>query len=84
MEVFQEIDSKSFGSYTFLLIIGEIPCSMFQPIIFIDLISSKHMNESFCLGRLHDWLHLMVDYVDLYHITNHLVAWLHWSFKYID
>jgi len=84
MEVFQEVDSKNFDSSIFLLITGEVSCSKFQPTVLTDFLSSKHMNSSFCLRRFYDWLHWRVDNVDISRITNHLAAWLHWSFEYID
>jgi hypothetical protein len=46
MEVFQQLDSKSFGSHTFMFIIVEVPCSKFQPTAFINFFSSKH-NKAF-------------------------------------
>lgn len=84
MELFQEVDSKNFDSSIFLLITGEVSCSKFQPTVLTDFLSSKHMNSSFCLRRFYDWLHWRVDNVDISRITNHLAAWLHWSFEYID
>jgi hypothetical protein len=76
--VFQEADLKSFGSSTFLLITDEGPCSIFQLTELIDFLTSKHMNASFRLRRIHGWLHWRVDYVDLFRIIGHLAAWLHW------
>jgi hypothetical protein len=57
IEVFRNVDLKSFGSSIFLLITGELPHSKFQPIIFNDFLSSKHPNASFHPRRLHNWLH---------------------------
>jgi hypothetical protein len=84
MEVFQQVDSKSFGSHTFMFIIVEVPCSKFQSIAFINFFSDKYIKASFQLMRFHDWLHWKVDCVDLSRLTDHLVAWLHWSFEYVD
>jgi hypothetical protein len=79
--VFQEVDLKSFGSSTFLLITSEGPCSKFQPTYLIDFLTSKHMNASFCLRRFLGWLHWRVDYVDPSLIIDLLATWLHW---YVD
>jgi hypothetical protein len=54
IKVFCEVDLKCFGSYTFLLITTKVPCSKFQLTIFIDFLSSKHMNAYFYIRRLHD------------------------------
>jgi hypothetical protein len=84
MEVFQQVDSKSFGSHAFMLIIVEVPCSKFQPIAFSYSFSSKYIKASFRLMRFHDGMHWRIDCVDLSHLIDHLVAWLHWSFEYVD
>jgi hypothetical protein len=47
MEVFQQVDSKSFGSHAFMLIIVEIPCSKFQPTAFRYSFTSKYIKEDF-------------------------------------
>jgi hypothetical protein len=47
MEVFQQVDSKSFISHAFMLIIVEVPCSKFQPIAFNYSFSSKYIKASF-------------------------------------
>jgi hypothetical protein len=92
MEIFQQVDSESFGSHAFMFINDEVPCSIndevpcskFQSIVFINFFTNKYIKASFRLTRFHDWLHWKVDCVDLPHLTDHLVAWLHWSFKYVD
>jgi hypothetical protein len=54
MEVFQQVDSKSFGSHAFMLIIIEVPCSKFQPTTFIYFFGRKYTKASFWLMRFHD------------------------------
>jgi hypothetical protein len=84
MEVFQHVDSKSFNSHAFMLIIVEVPCSKFQPTTSSYFFSSKYIKASFWLMRFHDWLHWKVDCVDFSRLIDHLVAWLQWSFEYVD
>jgi hypothetical protein len=44
MEVFQQVDSKSFGSHVFMLIIVEVPSSNQQPSAISSLAStSRHL-----------------------------------------
>jgi hypothetical protein len=57
MEVFQQANSKSFGSHTFRFITTGVPCSKFQSIAFIKNFNSKYIKASFQLMRFHDWLH---------------------------
>lgn len=83
-EVFKQADSKSFGSYHFMINTTEVPCPETQSTIFINFFSKKYIKASFWLTRLHDWLHWKVDYLDLSCLTNHLASWLHWLFEYVD
>jgi hypothetical protein len=84
MEVFQEVDSKSFGSHAFMLITVEIPCPKFQPTTFSYTFTSKYIKAHFQHRIFLDWSHWKVDFVDLSCQIDHLVAWLHWSFEYVD
>jgi hypothetical protein len=87
MEVFQQVDSKSFDSHAFMLITVEIPCSksqIFQPTPFSYAFISKYIKASLGHMRFHDWSPWKVDFVDLSRQTDHLAAWLHWSFEYDD
>jgi len=89
MEVFQKVDSKSLGSHAFTLITVEITCSKSQPATFSQptpfnyAFTSKYIKAFFQHMRFHNWSPWMVDFVDLSRRTNHLVAWLHWSFEYL-
>jgi hypothetical protein len=90
MEVFQQVDSKSFSSHAFTLIIVEILCSKPQPTTFNQLttfnyaFTSKYIKASFSHRRFHGGFHWRVDYVNLSCQTDHLDTWLHWSFEYDD
>jgi hypothetical protein len=90
MEVFQQIDSKSFVSYTFVLLIVEIPCSKSQPTTSNQLATFNYVftgkNIKVVLGymRFHGWSPWKVDFVHLSRWTDHLATWLHWSFEYDD
>jgi hypothetical protein len=87
MEVFQQIDSKSSSSHAFTLVTVEIPCSRSQPTTYNQ---PTTINYAFTIKatlghmRFHGWSPWKVDFVDLSHRTDHLVAWLHWSFEYDD
>jgi hypothetical protein len=54
MEVFQQVDSKSFGSHAFMLITVEVPCSKFQPTPFSYAFTSKYIKASLGHMRFHD------------------------------
>jgi hypothetical protein len=90
MEVFQQVDSKSFGSHAFTLVTVEIPCSKSQPVAFNQptpfnyAFTSKYIKADLGHMRFHDWSPWKVDFVDLSRRTDHLAAWLHWSFEYDD
>jgi hypothetical protein len=61
MEMFQQEDSKSFGSCAFTLITVEIPCSKSQlaafnhPIAFSYTFTSKYIKAALGHMRFHDW-----------------------------
>jgi hypothetical protein len=84
MEAFQQVDSKSFNSHAFMITTVEVPCSKFQPITFRYSFSGKYIKAPFRHMRFLDWLHLMVDFVDCFRLTDHLAAWLHCSFESVD
>jgi hypothetical protein len=89
MKVFQQVDAKSFSSHAFVLIIVEITCSNSQPAFsqlapFSYGFTSKYIEAVLGHMRFDDGSPWKVDFVDLSHQTNHLVAWLHWSFEYVD
>jgi hypothetical protein len=90
MEVFQQVDSKSFGSHAFMLVTVEIPCSKSQPTTFNQptpfsyAFTSKYIKATLGHMRFHGWSPWKVDFVDLSRRTDHLAAWLHWSFEYDD
>jgi len=50
MEVFHEVDSKSFGSCAFTLIIIEVPGSKFQPTPFSYAFPNKYIKAYFIIG----------------------------------
>jgi hypothetical protein len=89
MEVFQGVDAKSFGSHAFILVIVGIPCSKSQPAFsqlthFSYGFTNKYFKVTLGHMRFHGWSPWKVDHVDLSHRTDHLTAWLHWSFEYDD
>jgi hypothetical protein len=90
MEVIQQDDSKSLDSHAFTLIIVEIPCykpqlaAFIQPTPFNYAFTSKYNKVALGHMRIHNWSPRKVDFVDLSRRTEHLVAWLHWSFEYDD
>jgi hypothetical protein len=90
IKVFQQIDSMSFGSHTFTLLIFEIPCSKSQPIAsnqlatFIYAFTSKYIKVAFFYVIFRGWSPWKVEFVHPSHQTDHLVAWLQWSFEYDD
>jgi hypothetical protein len=89
MEVFQQVDAKSFGYHVFMLITIEIPCSKSQR-TFIQLVSfsyvftNRYIKASLVRMRFHNWPPWKVDFVYLSRQTNHLAGWLHWYFEYDD
>jgi hypothetical protein len=90
MEAFQQVDSKSFGTHAFPLVTVEIQCSksqsaaFSQPTPFNYAFNEKYIKTALGHMRFHNWSPWKVDFVDLSHRTNHLAAWLHWSFEYDD
>jgi hypothetical protein len=84
MEVFQQVDYKSFGSLAFTLITVEIPCSKSQPTSFNDVFTGKYIKAPFRHKIFLDGFHWKVDFVELSPRNDHLAAWLHWSFEYDD
>ena len=84
MGAFQQVDSKSFGSYDFMINTTEVPCPESQLEIFINFFNKKYIKASFRLMRFHEWLHWKVGYLYLSRLTNHLASWLHWLFEYVD
>jgi hypothetical protein len=84
MEVFQHVDSNNYVSCAFTLIIVEVLGSEFQPTPFNYAFTSKYIKAYFQHRIFHDGFHWKDDFVDLSRWTNHLVAWLHWSFMYDD
>jgi hypothetical protein len=90
MEVFQQVDSKSFTSHAFTLVTVEIPCSKSHPTTFSQPIpcsyafSGKYIKASLGHMRFHDWSPWKVDFVDPSRRIDHLASWLHWSFEYDD
>jgi hypothetical protein len=84
MEVFQQVDSKSFGSHAFTLITVEVPCSKFQLTPFNYAFTSEYIKAPFRHMRFFNGLHWKVDFVHCSRRTDHLVVWLHWSFEYDD
>jgi hypothetical protein len=89
MEIFQQVDVKSFGSHAFMLVTVEIPCSKSQPTFsqptpFSYGFTNKYIKASLGHMRFHGGSPWKVDFVDLSRWTDHLVAWLHWSFEYDD
>jgi hypothetical protein len=90
MEVFQQEYSKSFGSHAFTLVTVEIPCYKSQP---TALNQSTTFNYAFTIKYIkvtlgymifHGWSPWKVEFVDLSRQTDHLDAWIHWSFEYHD
>jgi hypothetical protein len=65
MDLFQQVDSKSFGSRAFTLIIVEKPCSKSQPTPFSYALISKYIKAFLGHMRLRDWSPWKVDFVDL-------------------
>jgi len=84
MEVFQQVNSKSFGSHSFMLITVEIPWSKSQPIAFSYVFTGKCIKAALGHMRFHDWSPWKVDFADLSRQTDHLAAWLHWSSECVD
>jgi hypothetical protein len=89
MEVFQQVDAKSFDSHAFMLIIVEISCYKSQPTFsqmepFNYGFTNKYFKVTLGHMRFHGWSPWKVDRADLSHRTDHLVTWLHWSFEYYD
>jgi hypothetical protein len=90
MEVFERVDSKSFGSHAFMLVTIEIPYPKSQPTSFSPptpfsyAFSGKYIKVVLGHMRFHDWSPWKVDFVDLSRWIDHLVAWLHWSSEYDD
>jgi hypothetical protein len=89
MEVFQQVDAKSFGSHAFMLVTVEIPCSKSQPAFsqlapFSYGFTNKYFKATLGHMRFHGWSPWKVDCANLSRRTDHLVAWLHWSFEYDD
>jgi hypothetical protein len=90
MEVFQRVDSKSFGSCALTLLTVEIPCSKSQPAAFNQLVAfnyaftRKYIQAYLGHMRFHNWSPWKIDFVDLSRRTDHLATWLHWSFEYDD
>jgi hypothetical protein len=89
MEVFQQVDAKSFNSHAFTLITVEIPCSKSQPTFselapFSYSLTNKYINTVLGHMRFHGASLWKVDFVDLSRRIDHLAAWLHWSFEYDD
>jgi hypothetical protein len=54
MEVFQQVDSKSFRCEAFMLITVEIPCSRSQSTSFHYAFTSKYIKASLRHMRFHD------------------------------
>jgi len=89
VEVFQQVDGKSFVSHASVLITIEIPCSMSQPTFILLAPFSYDFTNKYIkafLGHIifHGGPPWKVDFVDLSRWTDNLVAWLHWSFEYDD
>jgi hypothetical protein len=61
MEVFQQVDSKSFSSHAFMLVTVEIPCSKSQPTTFSQPMPCSYAFNDKCIKavlghvRFHDW-----------------------------
>jgi hypothetical protein len=89
MEVFQQVDAKSFGSHAFMLVTVEIPCYKSQPTFsqlapFSYGFTNKYFKATLGHMRFHGWSPWKVDRANLSRRTDHLAAWLHWSFEYDD
>jgi hypothetical protein len=90
MGVFQQEDSKSFVFHASMLITVELPFSKPQPTTFNQpttlsySFSRKYIKATLGHMRFHDWSRWKVDFVDLSLRTDHLAAWVHWSFEYDD
>jgi hypothetical protein len=89
MEAFQQVHAKSFSSHAFMLVTIEMPCSKSQ-LAFNRLapfsygFTSKYIKAALGHMRFHGGSLWKVDFVDLSRQTDHLAAWLHWSFEYDD
>jgi hypothetical protein len=57
MELFQQVDSKSFGAHAFMLITIEIPCSKSQPAAFSYVFTRKYIKAPFQHRRFLNLLH---------------------------
>jgi hypothetical protein len=89
MEVFQQVDAKSFDSHAFMLVTVEIPCFKSRPTFsqlapFNYAFNDKYIKESLGHMRFHGSSPWKVEFVDLSHQTDQLAAWLDWSFEYDD
>jgi len=89
MEVFQQVNAKSLSSHAFMLVTIEIPCPKSQPTFshlapFSYGFTNKYFKGTLGHMRFHGWSPWKVDRANLSCQTDHLAAWLHWSFEYAD